>query len=228
MKTTSEARHSLAPGTYTPPVEPWLNIIFEDDQLLVLNKPSGLLSVPGRGAHLSDCIEARAKAHCADARIVHRLDMETSGLIVLAKTPKAQAHLGKQFERRNIQKRYVAVVWGHVHPKAGAVNAPLRCDWPNRPKQMVDPELGKHAVTHWQVLDAQDDTTRVALTPVTGRSHQLRVHMLSLGHPILGDRLYGTPASQSAAPRLLLHAEHVTLHHPADGGLVSFDVAAEF
>jgi len=227
-------RHSLAVGEYCPPTDPWLDIISEDDHILVLNKPSGLLTVPGRGIHLQDCLAARAQDHAPAARTVHRLDMETSGLVVMAKTPEAQAHLGKQFERRKTEKRYVARVAGHIAGDSGVVKAPLICDWPNRPRQMVDPATGKPAETRWTVLERVTDpvtglnSSLVALIPITGRSHQLRVHMLHIGHPIQGDRLYGNDDSQTAAPRLLLHAERLAFHHPDGGAFTAFNAPIVF
>lgn len=220
-------RHTLAPGLYNPPTRPWLDIIFEDAHILVLNKPHGLLSVPGKGAHLADCVAARAISHTPTATIVHRLDMETSGLMVVAKTPEAHRHISKQFERRHVKKRYRATVWGHMTRDSGRVDLPLRCDWPNRPKQMVDFTLGKPAHTNWHAterttLPMGTPITHVALSPQTGRSHQLRLHMLALGHPILGDNLYGTPASKAAAPCLMLHADYLAFHHPKDGKIHQF------
>ncbi len=215
---------SAAPTTfvYDPPTNPWLEVLHEDDELLVLNKPSGLLSVPGKAAEHSDCIEARARAEFPDARIVHRLDMDTSGVIVLARNAAAHRHLGLQFERRKTQKTYVARVWGHLQEEEGEVDLPLICDWPNRPKQMVCHTNGKPAQTRWQVIGRDAVTSRVRLFPRTGRSHQLRVHMLAMGHPILGDRFYAEGAALTASDRLMLHAEELTLHHPNGGALTTF------
>ncbi len=213
---------------YDPPREPFLAVLHSDADLLVVDKPSGLLSVPGKAQEHSDCIEARAQQTYPEARIVHRLDMDTSGVMVLAMNAQAHRHLGLQFERRKTQKTYVAEVWGQIENDAGEIDLPLICDWPNRPKQMVSFEHGKPALTRWQVIARNERTTRVRLFPFTGRSHQLRVHMLSLGHPIVGDRFYAPGDALAASPRLLLHAESLTLHHPTGGGRVTFDAFCEF
>ncbi len=200
---------------YRPPDGP-LDIVHADDAILVLNKPAGLLSVPGRGAHLADCLLARAQAVFPTALLVHRLDMDTSGVMVFALTPHAQRHLGQQFETRQTKKVYVARVWGEVAEAEGEIDLPLCVDWPNRPRQHVDHENGRPAQTAWRRLRVEDGTTRMRLYPRTGRSHQLRVHMLELGHPILGDPFYATGAARDY-PRLMLHAESLKLRHP-DGG----------
>lgn len=201
---------------YMPPDDP-LNIVYEDAEVLALDKPSGLLSVPGKGEHLADCLIARVQAVFPHALLVHRLDRDTSGVMIFGLSPHAQRHLGLQFEKRQMKKTYVARVWGHVDADSGTVDLPLCVDWPNRPRQHVDFENGKNALTDWKVLrrDA-DGTTRVRLMPQTGRSHQLRVHMLEIGHPILGDPFYAEgPAADY--PRLMLHAEELRLRSPADG-----------
>ncbi len=200
---------------YNPPQDP-LVVLHEDAQLLVLDKPAGLLSVPGKGAHLADCLISRAQAAFPDALLVHRLDRDTSGVMVFAMTPAAQRHLGLQFEKRQVKKTYVARVWGQLEPKDGTVDAPLIVDWPNRPRQKIDWDTGKPAVTDWKVQRHEDHATRVRLFPQTGRSHQLRVHMLSLGHPILGDPFYATGEALDA-PRLMLHATELRLRHPEGG-----------
>jgi tRNA pseudouridine32 synthase/23S rRNA pseudouridine746 synthase len=219
-----------APATfvYDPPREPFLDVLHVDADLLVVDKPSGLLSVPGKALEHSDCVEARAQQTHPEARIVHRLDMDTSGVMVLAMNAQAHRHLGLQFERRKTEKTYVAEVWGQIERDAGEIDLPLVCDWPNRPKQMVSFEHGKPALTRWQVIMRNERTTRVRLFPFTGRSHQLRVHMLSLGHPIVGDRFYATGDALEASPRLRLHAESLTLHHPTGGRRVTFETACEF
>jgi tRNA pseudouridine32 synthase/23S rRNA pseudouridine746 synthase len=201
---------------YTPPDTP-LDVVHADHELLVLNKPAGLLSVPGKGAHLADCLLSRAQEAFPTALLVHRLDRDTSGLMVFGLTPHAQRHLGLQFEKRQVKKSYVARLAGHLAPKMGTVDLPLTADWPNRPRQMVCHETGRAAQTDWKVLrhDA-DGTTRVRFFPRTGRSHQLRVHALALGHPILGDPFYAEDAARDH-PRLMLHAEELRLRHP-DGG----------
>ncbi|MCG6902057.1 MAG: RluA family pseudouridine synthase [Rhodobacter sp.] len=201
---------------YAPPDTP-LQVIHADHQLLLVDKPPGLLSVPGKGAHLADCLLARVQAAYPEALLVHRLDRDTSGVMVFALSPSAQRHLGLQFEKRQTRKTYVARVWGRLEPKTGTVDLPLIVDWPNRPLQMVDHENGKPAQTDWRVLRFEADATRVRLTPLTGRSHQLRVHMRALGHPILGDPFYATGPARDA-PRLMLHSESLRLRHP-DGGV---------
>lgn len=200
---------------YSPPDTP-LDILHQDHELLVVNKPSGLLSVPGRGEHLADCLITRIQAVFPEALLVHRLDRDTSGVMVFAMTPHAQRHLGLQFEKRQVKKVYVARVYGAVEGGEGTVDLPLIVDWPNRPRQHVDFENGKPAVTDWKVAKRGDNETRMRLFPQTGRSHQLRVHMLELGHPILGDPFYATGPALDA-PRLMLHAESLRLRHP-DGG----------
>jgi tRNA pseudouridine32 synthase/23S rRNA pseudouridine746 synthase len=183
--------------------------VYIDDHLLVLDKPPGLLSVPGRTE--PDCLSARALALWPDALVVHRLDQATSGLFVMARGAQAQRRLGLAFEQRQVHKTYVAVVEGRVGADEGEVTLPLIVDWPNRPRQVVDLANGRPAQTFWQVLARCDTRSLLELRPVTGRSHQLRVHLQALGHPIVGDDLYGT-----AGPRLLLHATTLDLPHPAD------------
>ncbi|WP_290872623.1 RluA family pseudouridine synthase [Aquabacterium sp.] len=211
---------SLCPTiVYNPPPDEGLDLVHEDEALLVLNKPAGLLSVPGRGEAHQDCLAHRVQRRHPDALIVHRLDLATSGLIVMARGPAMQAALSQAFADRRVHKRYEALLQGLMPPdwgETGEVNLPLGTDWLWRPMQKVDLSGGKPALTRWRVCarDAQRDRTRVELEPVTGRSHQLRVHMLALGHPMLGDPLYGSPASQCAMPRLALHAAHLALQHP--------------
>ncbi len=208
--------------TYNPPTRPYLDIVHVDEEILVLSKPSGLLSVPGKASEHADCLEARAQQQYQQARIVHRLDMDTSGIIIMAMNAKAHRHLGLQFERRKVKKLYEARVQGIIEADRGEIDLPLICDWPNRPRQMVDHERGKTALTRWRVLQREPLKTRVELAPFTGRSHQLRVHMLAIGHPILGDNLYADDDAFKAADRLQLHAKSLSLHHPADGRLLSF------
>ncbi|MEN0088603.1 MAG: RluA family pseudouridine synthase [Pseudomonadota bacterium] len=194
-----------------------------DANLLVVDKPPGLLSVPGRTPDLADCVESRARSICPHARIVHRLDMDTSGVMVLARNADAHRHLGLQFERRHTSKAYQAIVEGRVSASAGTIDLPLRCDWPNRPKQMVCFEHGRRGTTHWQVLGRSGGGTRLQLTPITGRSHQLRVHLMACGHPIIGDTFYG-----SRGGRLHLHACELILRDPHGGGFLSFTSAVPF
>jgi tRNA pseudouridine32 synthase/23S rRNA pseudouridine746 synthase len=198
-----------------------LRLLHADAHLLVVDKPAGLLSVPAKRPGPQDCVEARLRADFPEALLVHRLDLETSGVMVFARTRLAQRHLGWQFERRQVEKTYVARVAGTVPGEAGRIELPLVCDWPNRPRQMVDAR-GRPAVTDWRVLAREPGATRLELRPLTGRSHQLRVHLAALGHPILGDPLYGDPAT---ADRLQLHAARIAFRHPDGGARV--ELAAE-
>ena len=213
---------------YNPPMTPYLSIVYQDDDLLIVNKPSGLLTVPGKDPKHADCLIARINRVFPTAKIVHRLDMATSGIICLAMHKEAHRNLSIQFQDRKTAKRYIARVFGKLEQETGSVDLPLICDWPNRPKQMVDHDNGKPSLTHFKVLEYEQNATRVELTPITGRSHQLRVHMLSLGHPILGDKLYAPPEAFAMAPRLQLHAEMLTLAHPASGETLIFEAAPEF
>lgn len=201
---------------YVPPPDAPA-ILHADHEILVVGKPSGLLSVPGRGEDKADCLIGRLRGAFPTVLLVHRLDQDTSGVMIFALTRHAQRHLGLQFEKRHVKKTYVARLAGRLQPKSGTVDLPLIVDWPNRPRQMVDHENGRPAQTDWRVVRATDTETRVRLMPVTGRSHQLRVHMQSLGHPILGDPLYATGAAADF-PRLMLHAETLRIRHP-DGGV---------
>ena len=212
--------------TYAPPNDP-LNILHHDHELLLVDKPPGLLSVPGKGEHLADCLITRVQKVFPEALLVHRLDRDTSGVMVFALTRHAQRHLGLQFEKRQMKKAYVARVWGHVAEKTGTVDLPLIVDWPNRPLQMVDHENGKQAITDWRVQRYGDAETRIRLFPQTGRSHQLRVHMREIGHPILGDPLYATGEARDA-PRLMLHAESLRLRHPDGGKGLTFKAKCGF
>lgn len=213
--------------TYAPPDEP-VRVIHHDHEVVVVDKPAGLLSVPGKGEHLADCMIARVQKIFPDALLVHRLDLDTSGVMVFALTRHAQRFLSMEFEKRMTKKVYLARLWGHLMPKEGRVDLPLAVDWPNRPRQHVDPVNGRPAVTDWRVVRHDPDgTTRVRLYPLTGRSHQLRVHMLSLGHPILGDPLYATGQAR-AFPRLMLHAESLKFRHPEAGKGMSFSAPCPF
>ena len=212
--------------TYAPPDTP-LDVLHEDHEILIVNKPAGLLSVPGKGAHLADCLITRVQEVFPTALLVHRLDRDTSGVMVFALTPHAQRHLGLQFEKRQVKKTYVARLWGRLEPKTGTVDLPLIVDWPNRPRQMVCHETGKPAQTDWRVVKYGDNETRVRFMPKTGRSHQLRVHALALGHPILGDPFYATGAARDF-PRLMLHSEELRLRHPDGGEGMKFRANAPF
>jgi tRNA pseudouridine32 synthase/23S rRNA pseudouridine746 synthase len=211
---------------YNPPMKPYLEIVSQDDDILVLNKPSGLLSVPGK--EHADCLQARVQRVFPTATVVHRLDMATSGLMVMALNKPAHRHISKQFELRETTKTYQAIVFDNVQQNAGKINLPLICDWPNRPKQMVDHEHGKKALTHWRVLERNINTTRVELNPVTGRSHQLRVHMLSMQHPIIGDTLYARGKALEMADRLNLHAMFLSFRHPVSEQTLQFESEVPF
>lgn len=212
--------------TYIPPHHGSLDLSYCDASLLVVNKPAGLLSVPGRGADKQDCLSTRIQQQFPDALVVHRLDMSTSGLMLFARGADMQRQLSKLFRESEVKKRYVAIVTGRVGPATGEVNLPIVADWLNRPLRKVDVDSGKPSLTRYQVLGYEKsvrlsihesekgiDTTRVELEPVTGRTHQLRVHMAAIGHPILGDELYGGVSSASAE-RLLLHASQLSFDHP--------------
>ncbi len=200
---------------YNPPMDP-LVVLHDDHQVILVDKPAGLLSVPGKGEHLADCLITRVQAVFPTALLVHRLDRDTSGVMIFALTPHAQRHLGLQFEKRYTKKTYIARVWGKVEEAKGTIDLPLIVDWPNRPLQMVDHENGRAAVTDWRRLKRSETETRMRLMPQTGRSHQLRVHMLALGHPILGDPFYATGPARDFA-RMMLHSESLQFRHP-DGG----------
>jgi tRNA pseudouridine32 synthase / 23S rRNA pseudouridine746 synthase len=201
-----------------------------DDAFIVINKPSGLLSVPGRGPDKADCAASRVQQAFPDALTVHRLDMETSGLMLFARGINSQRELSRAFESRQIEKRYVAVVDGLMESDSGDIDLPLICDWPNRPRQIVDHTIGKPSLTRYRVLsrDETAKTTRVELSPVTGRSHQLRVHLASIDNCILGDSLYATPSALAASTRLLLHATFLRFAHPVSDTVVNFDCDATF
>jgi tRNA pseudouridine32 synthase / 23S rRNA pseudouridine746 synthase len=211
---------------YDPPDVP-LDILYQDAQIIVVNKPAGLLSVPGKLAGREDCLTSRLQAAHWDTLLVHRLDCDTSGVMIFARTKQAQGFLGQEFEKRRAKKTYLARVWGQLTPDQGHIDLPLATDWPNRPRQQVDHAQGRPAQTDWQVIGRDTETTRVRLLPLTGRSHQLRVHMLAQGHPILGDPIYATGPAR-AFPRLMLHAESLALHHPATGDWISFEAPAPF
>ncbi len=220
---------------YNPPKEP-LNIIFKDDDIIVLNKPEGLLTVPGRKPEHNDSLEKRVQAVHPQARIIHRLDEPTSGVIIMAMNAQSHRNIGLQFERRKTRKIYIAKVWGHIDNDEGQIDLPLRCDWPNRPLQMVDHEQGRNALTKWEVMKrgylskdgVKYPVTRVALYPHTGRSHQLRVHMMEIDHPILGDEFYAHDQAYNCSQRLLLHAHKLMIHHPKNGEKTWFESECPF
>lgn len=212
---------------YDPPEEP-LHIIYQDEDLLVLSKPSGLLSVPGRDEHLQDSLQIRVEKEFPNALLVHRLDMETSGVFLMAMNKYAQRNFGLQFERRKTQKVYIARVKGILEEKQGLIDLPLRCDWERRPVQMVCYEHGRPSQTRYEVVAEEEGISRIKLMPITGRSHQLRVHMAEIGHPILGDPFYADKDAFQMADRLQLHAESLTVHHPKDGERITFKSSVEF
>lgn len=210
-----------------------LRVLHTDAACLALDKPSGLLCVPGRGADKQDCLSARVQSVWPDALVVHRLDMATSGLCLMARGAAMQRALGMAFEGRRVAKRYVAVVAGRMSPPRsddgwGEIDLPLAADWPNRPLQQVDPAHGRPSRTRWRILGHEGDATRLELEPLTGRTHQLRVHLQAVGHPILGDTLYAPPAVQALAPRLLLHASALCLAHPDTGEPLALECPAPF
>lgn len=207
-----------------------IEVIFADAAMLVLRKPAGLLAVPGRGADKQDCLSLRVQRDYADALVVHRLDMATSGLMVMARGAEVQRLMNRAFAEREVDKRYVAVVAGVPvgGPAWNEIDLPIAVDWPRRPLRIIDPVNGKPSTTRWRVLEAAADATRLELEPVTGRSHQLRVHLQALGHPILGDALYAPADIHCRAPRLLLHASALTLSHPVSGERLAFHDPAPF
>ena len=216
-----------APYVYDPPADP-PRILHADPEILVVDKQEGLLSVPGKGPDKADCLIARLRRDYPGVLLVHRLDTDTSGVMVFALTANAQRHLGPQFEHRQTRKVYQARLWGELAPKEGRVDLPLCVDWPNRPRQHVNHEAGRPAQTDWRVMRHEDGTTRVRLMPLTGRSHQLRVHMAELGHPILGDPLYAPDPAARNHSRLMLHAESLRFRHPDGGAWMSFTAPCPF
>jgi len=218
---------------YCPPMSPYLDIIYQDNDIVVLNKQSGLLSVSGRLPAHKDCLQSRVNKVLPTATVVHRLDMATSGILIMALHKPAHVAISRMFQQRETKKSYIARVYGHIQDDTGSVDQPLICDWPNRPRQMVDHERGKQSLTHYKVLSRDIDdnsvpSTLVELTPITGRSHQLRVHMLFLGHPIIGDRLYSHEEGVTASSRLLLHAQMLELMHPMNETTLTFKVPCPF
>ncbi|WP_050526947.1 pseudouridine synthase [Pseudorhodobacter aquimaris] len=211
---------------YTPPDTP-LSVLFADEHIVVADKPSGLLSVPGRGEDRQDCLIGRLREVYPDILLVHRLDLDTSGVMIFGRTKAAQGFLGQQFEKRLTKKIYLARVWGEVAEDTGRVDLPLIVDWPNRPRQHVNFETGKPSITDWRALKRGNGETRMKLTPQTGRSHQLRVHMQAIGHPILGDPLYATGAAADF-PRLMLHADSLKIRHPETEAAMNFSAPCPF
>ena len=216
------------------PVALPFDLIFEDSALLVFNKPSGLLSVPGKGPDKADCLRTRVQQVYPEALTVHRLDMSTSGILLMARSAALHRSLSIAFANREVEKRYVAVVDGRVleHPSQDwqLIDLPIATDWVNRPLQKIDPQEGKPSQTRYKVLnyDAATDTTRLELAPVTGRTHQLRVHLQAIGHSILGDHLYASPEAMAKSARLMLHASALQLVHPVNGDSVTFESPPPF
>lgn len=215
---------------YNPPLHNSLDILFKDKYLIVINKPSGLLSVPGRGEDKQDCLISRIQAKYSDALIVHRLDMSTSGLMVIARGKELERSLSILFQNRKVNKKYIAVVDGKVKPDLGEINFPLITDWPNRPKQKIDFTSGKPSQTQYSAhsYNEENNTSRIELTPHTGRTHQLRIHMQAIKHAILGDELYANENAVEKAPRLLLHASFLSFEHPVTGEFLEFNSEPEF
>ncbi len=203
-------------------------VLFADEAWIVLDKPAGLPAVPGRAEGLQDCAASRAQALYADALVVHRLDMPTSGLLLMARGLQRQRQLSQAFAQRGVDKRYVAIVAGELAEDAGEIDLPLSPDWPQRPRQRVDTTGGKPSLTRWQVIAREGDRTRLLLEPVTGRTHQLRVHLAAIGHAIVGDTLYAPDAVAAAASRLMLHAWTLTAPHPDTGASTRFESPVPF
>ncbi|MBK7356603.1 pseudouridine synthase [Propionivibrio sp.] len=220
----------MPPDTHCALLEQGFRLIHADQALIVADKPSGLLSVPGRGPDKQDCLSKRVQADYPDALIVHRLDFDTSGLLVLARGKGMHRRLSILFQERQVNKRYIAVVKGKLEEAAGEVRLPLLVDWPNRPRHKVDFETGKPSLTRYRVLsyNPAERCSRLELIPETGRTHQLRVHMQAIGHPILGDSLYADAETREQAERLLLHAEFLAFTHPVSEAPLSFTSAAPF
>ena len=205
-----------------------IRILYEDEDLLLVRKPDLLLSVPGRHPLNKDCLVTRLQLRYPGASIVHRLDLDTSGIMVIPLNKACHAHISRQFQQRQVEKSYHAVVWGVLAQDCGEVDLPIACDWENRPRQLICHQRGRQALTRFEVLERGVDRTRVLLRPVTGRSHQLRIHMRELGHPILGCDMYAHPQALAMAPRLLLHATALRLAHPFSGEALAFHSPAPF
>lgn len=231
MTSTQSSTTSTAEPYIVPTCHQQVEILFQDSHLLLVNKPSGLLSVPGKHPKNRDCLITRLQQTFLEARIVHRLDLDTSGIMVVALSADCHRAMNQLFAERKVEKQYQAIVFGHLADDRGQIELPLICDWPNRPRQKVDHEHGKHALTYYEVSDQQynqtlaaqhqQQTSRIILTPVTGRSHQLRVHMAAIDHPILGCDFYAHEQALAMSPRLLLHATTLSFIHPMTGKQLS-------
>ena len=203
-------------------------ILHEDEDLLLVRKPDLLLSVPGRHPLNKDCLITRLQKDYPTASIVHRLDLDTSGIMVIPLNKPAHAHISRQFQERKVEKSYLAIAYGNIPDDEGEIDLPIAVDWENRPKQIICAERGKNALTRYQVLSREEDRTRVLLRPVTGRSHQLRIHLRELGHPILGCDMYAHEEALKMSPRLMLHATEIGFQHPSTGEWLSGDCPADF
>jgi tRNA pseudouridine32 synthase/23S rRNA pseudouridine746 synthase len=214
--------HEILP----PPIGD-IEYVYNDEQIIIVDKPANMLSVPGRGPDKQDCLIRRVQKRFPEARIVHRLDFSTSGLMVIAQNRESHRILSRQFENRETEKTYVAKVFGQPEQAFGVVDLPLRCDWERRPLQIVDYQLGKNALTHWKIIERLENSCLVELSPTTGRTHQLRVHMQAMGHPILGDELYAHEDAYSMADRLNLHAKELIINHPVENSRMTFSSTNE-
>ena len=222
--------------THSPEQPPYLvphsqeaiRILYADDDLLLVRKPDLLLSIPGRHPLNKDCLVSRLQRDYPTASIVHRLDLDTSGIMVIPLNKPTHAHISRQFQERTVHKEYHAIVYGHVTADSGVIDLPIACDWENRPRQMICHERGKSAQTHYEVLQRLGDRTRLLLKPVTGRSHQLRIHLRELGHPILGCDMYAHAEALGMADRLMLHASSLGFTHPTTGGWLERQCPPDF
>lgn len=205
-----------------------IRIIYQDEDLLLVRKPHLLLSIPGRHPLNKDCLITRLQQEFPSASIVHRLDLDTSGIMVVPLNKPTHAHISRQFQERKVHKSYIAVVYGLVEDDSGKIDLPIVTDWENRPLQMICHERGKNALTHFDVIERDKDRTRMLLKPVTGRSHQLRIHMRELGHPILGCDMYAHPEALAMSPRMLLHATTLAFEHPSTGEWLSGECPPDF
>ncbi len=213
--------HNITHDILPPPIGE-IDYIYNDEQIIIVEKPANMLSVPGRTPDKQDCLIKRVNKLYPEARIVHRLDFSTSGLMVIALNRESHRELSRQFENRETEKTYVAEVYGQPGQTSGLINLPLRCDWERRPLQIVDYQLGKEALTHWRIIERLENSCLVELSPATGRTHQLRVHMQAMGHPILGDELYAHEAAYLMADRLNLHAKELIINHPTANNRMTF------
>ncbi|MEP4148565.1 MAG: pseudouridine synthase [Halioglobus sp.] len=216
------------PPYIVPHSQEEIRILYKDADLLLVRKPDLLLSIPGRHPLNKDCLITRLQQDYPTASIVHRLDLDTSGIMIIPLNKPTHAHISRQFQERRVEKSYHAVVFGVVDQDTGEIELPIRCDWENRPLQMIDHEQGKHALTRYEVLKRMKDRTRMLLKPVTGRSHQLRIHMRELGHPILGCDMYAHEEALKMADRMLLHASFIGFEHPTTGEWLTGECAPDF